>query len=195
MVRRNEPCPCGSGKKYKKCHGNEQTADLQEMVEAELAVISRRFIDEGMQNRHVVEMIRRDKRWFRALEGMFPPDLISDLSFESYAYIENRALWTEFVEQELKKSHRSQVKEVLEAWLHPFWILAKVEDQDVDGLKVKNGRSGEIYTIEAPEKQVEGEWLFGIVFHNPEAKKPPAANERVNVYSRETQREYGTDLF
>ena len=22
-VGRNEPCPCGSGKKYKKCHGTE----------------------------------------------------------------------------------------------------------------------------------------------------------------------------
>ena len=21
MVQRNDPCPCGSGKKYKKCHG------------------------------------------------------------------------------------------------------------------------------------------------------------------------------
>ncbi|MDP2883541.1 MAG: SEC-C metal-binding domain-containing protein [Ignavibacteria bacterium] len=20
-IRRNDPCPCGSGKKYKKCHG------------------------------------------------------------------------------------------------------------------------------------------------------------------------------
>jgi preprotein translocase subunit SecA len=25
-VGRNDPCPCGSGKKYKKCHGAEQTA-------------------------------------------------------------------------------------------------------------------------------------------------------------------------
>jgi preprotein translocase subunit SecA len=26
-VGRNDPCPCGSGKKYKKCHGvNEATA-------------------------------------------------------------------------------------------------------------------------------------------------------------------------
>jgi preprotein translocase subunit SecA len=23
-VGRNDPCPCGSGKKYKKCHGAEQ---------------------------------------------------------------------------------------------------------------------------------------------------------------------------
>ncbi|MFD1031891.1 YecA family protein [Metaplanococcus flavidus] len=171
MVGRNDPCPCGSGKKYKKCHGNEQTANLQEMVETELALIRRRFIDEGMRNRHVVEMMRRDREWFSALEGMFPPDLIIDLSFESYAYVENRKLWTAFVKQELKKSHRPQVTEVLEAWLHPFWILAKVEDQAAELLTVKNERSGEIYTIEAPEKQVEGEWLFGIVFQNPKAKE------------------------
>jgi preprotein translocase subunit SecA len=23
-VGRNDPCPCGSGKKYKKCHGKEK---------------------------------------------------------------------------------------------------------------------------------------------------------------------------
>jgi len=23
-VGRNDPCPCGSGKKYKKCHGTEK---------------------------------------------------------------------------------------------------------------------------------------------------------------------------
>ena len=25
-VGRNEPCPCGSGKKYKKCHGASEAA-------------------------------------------------------------------------------------------------------------------------------------------------------------------------
>jgi preprotein translocase subunit SecA len=24
-VGRNDPCPCGSGKKYKKCHGSEES--------------------------------------------------------------------------------------------------------------------------------------------------------------------------
>jgi len=24
-ISRNAPCPCGSGKKYKRCHGNEKT--------------------------------------------------------------------------------------------------------------------------------------------------------------------------
>ncbi len=28
-VGRNEPCPCGSGKKYKRCHGNEPSVSTQ----------------------------------------------------------------------------------------------------------------------------------------------------------------------
>lgn len=105
------------------------------------------------------------------MEGIFPPDLVSDLSFESYAYVENRELWTKFVRQELKKSHRTQVTEVLEAWLHPFWIMAKVVHQASDLLTVEDELSGIVYTIEAPDKRVEGDWLFGIVFRNPEAKE------------------------
>jgi preprotein translocase subunit SecA len=26
-VGRNDPCPCGSGKKYKNCHGKEQAGE------------------------------------------------------------------------------------------------------------------------------------------------------------------------
>ena len=29
-VGRNDPCPCGSGKKYKKCHGKDEEAAAQE---------------------------------------------------------------------------------------------------------------------------------------------------------------------
>ena len=29
-VGRNEPCPCGSGKKYKKCHGKDEEAAASE---------------------------------------------------------------------------------------------------------------------------------------------------------------------
>ncbi len=32
QVGRNDPCPCGSGKKYKKCHESEGTAYLQKLA-------------------------------------------------------------------------------------------------------------------------------------------------------------------
>jgi hypothetical protein len=31
-VRRNQPCPCGSGKKYKDCHEKEGEAYLQQLA-------------------------------------------------------------------------------------------------------------------------------------------------------------------
>jgi hypothetical protein len=31
-VRRNEPCPCGSGRKYKECHESEGTAFLEKLA-------------------------------------------------------------------------------------------------------------------------------------------------------------------
>jgi hypothetical protein len=30
-VGRNDPCPCGSGKKYKKCHGKDEEAAREEI--------------------------------------------------------------------------------------------------------------------------------------------------------------------
>lgn len=33
--RRNEPCPCGSGKKYKDCHLRDGEAFLQKLARAE----------------------------------------------------------------------------------------------------------------------------------------------------------------
>ncbi|AQU80204.1 YecA family protein [Planococcus faecalis] len=169
MSGRNDACPCGSGKKYKKCHGQEQTLDLKELTERELAVINRRFIDEGMNITHVEEMIQRDKQWFTALEAIFPPYLISDLSFESYAYIENRDVWVAFVKRELKNSHRTGVTRVLEAWLHPLWILAEVLREKDGVLEVKDEMSGIVYTIKSEANSKEGDWLFGIAFYNSDA--------------------------
>ena len=47
MVGRNDPCPCESGKKYKKCCGREETVDLQQVIDTELDGIMAGFAEEG----------------------------------------------------------------------------------------------------------------------------------------------------
>lgn len=157
MVGRNDPCPCGSGKKYKKCHGKEQTLDLREVVEHETAIIRRRFIDDGMKIRHIQELDKRAGKWFPALKGIFPPHTIDALLFDTYAYIENQELWTAFVKHELTKSHRPQITKMLEAWLHPFWLLARAVSQDGEVLTVEDELSGKVYTTEPMEGLTEGD--------------------------------------
>lgn len=49
MVGRNDPCPCGSGKKYKKCCGREETVDLQQVVDAELESVLVDFAEQGLE--------------------------------------------------------------------------------------------------------------------------------------------------
>ena len=35
-VSRNEPCPCGSGKKYKKCCGSKDTVLITDVIDHEV---------------------------------------------------------------------------------------------------------------------------------------------------------------
>ena len=47
MVGRNDPCPCGSGKKYKKCHGKQQTVSINDLVNEELFQVRQQFFSEN----------------------------------------------------------------------------------------------------------------------------------------------------
>jgi hypothetical protein len=60
-VGRNEPCPCGSGKKYKGCHADEGEAFLQKLARQE-------------EKQRLDEELRRSgapwyERWFRKAFG------------------------------------------------------------------------------------------------------------------------------
>ena len=51
-VGRNEPCPCGSGKKYKECHEREGSAYLEKLAEerarAEARERRKRLVEQGV---------------------------------------------------------------------------------------------------------------------------------------------------
>jgi hypothetical protein len=70
-VGRNDPCPCGSGKKYKRCHGNPVTPpatfsvhegplpeELQKVMEGERAAEMQRQQQQGLGNPIISEMFQ-----------------------------------------------------------------------------------------------------------------------------------------
>ena len=61
QIGRNEPCPCGSGKKYKDCHAAKGDAYLQELAEqkarAERKALNAQLKAEGVP-------------WFKRLLGL-----------------------------------------------------------------------------------------------------------------------------
>lgn len=61
-VGRNEPCPCGSGKKYKQCHFAEGEAFLQKLA----------YEKEKMEHR---EMLRKEGvPWYKRLISRLSED-------------------------------------------------------------------------------------------------------------------------
>lgn len=64
----NDPCPCGSGKKFKQCHGREMLANLQARQESEKEKKARR--DERRKEHQAEKEAQRAERQARKAERM-----------------------------------------------------------------------------------------------------------------------------
>ncbi|WP_206601407.1 YecA family protein [Indiicoccus explosivorum] len=165
MTGRNDPCPCGSGQKYKKCCGKPK--EIEELIDEELERVMQGAITESIGHREHEEISQRIDQWQNELEGLFDEDLIETLAFETYMYIEKQELWRRFLIRQLNKTERPQVKEVLLAWQRPFIVLGEVQNVADDRLLLKDEMTGKEFSIDAQGYRGTGGWLFGIVFQDP----------------------------
>ena len=163
MVGRNDPCICGSGKKYKKCCGKSQVADIKTLVDEELGRVMAGFAREGLGRREYGEIETRFRTWISALRDTLDAATIETVAFETYVYVERKDLWVEYLNREMGKNHREQVKEVLQSWKNPFWLMGEVIDRKDGFIYLKDGLSGGTYMISGQETPMIGDCLFGVV--------------------------------
>ena len=71
MVGRNDPCPCGSGKKYKKCCESKKTVSIEEVQAEELERILQTFYEEYPERRNINEYLNLVKEWSEPLKSLF----------------------------------------------------------------------------------------------------------------------------
>lgn len=169
MVGRNDSCPCGSGKKYKKCHGKEQVVDMHALIDAEIKQVMEGFLEEGLEPKDFHEVHTRVKRWHAVLSPLFERNLIESAAFESFLYIERKEIWQHYLDRQLKKQKRGQVLDVLKAYREPFFLLAEVAGQKGKDLTVIDKVSGKTHRLQADKRYPIGDWVFGIVMEEPRA--------------------------
>jgi hypothetical protein len=63
-IGRNDPCPCGSGKKYKKCHG-DANYNAQEKVQPKTSPVARNLMERSIVLLYAVAEVFGLKRGFR----------------------------------------------------------------------------------------------------------------------------------
>ncbi|MFB4160899.1 YecA family protein [Geomicrobium sp. JSM 1781026] len=118
-VGRNEPCPCGSGKKYKKCHGKEPAMPIAQTVNENLKSLQEEFLQQTMK--------KDAKRIDRVIRSVYDLDKL-DRQGRDFAYFfsglwvitkhpfEGHTMMERFVKHKQKSIWRPSVEESFKRW-------------------------------------------------------------------------------
>ncbi|MEH7414370.1 SEC-C metal-binding domain-containing protein [Neobacillus drentensis] len=218
-INRNEPCPCGSGKKYKKCCGANDAISITEVLIDEIEDLQKQFLQftyyhfgheiaeefelheqmldiETEQEREFFEMIHTV--WFSLFEELDDGETIIE----------------KFIHAEAGKMKRPKLRHILQTWTDARIIAGKVLSVDHNTLTVEDGFTSEqlnaINLTDAIQVK-EGTFFTGILlpfehqyvfFPAPielEGLKPELAFSYIEDCSFEeeydTPQEYLTDFF
>ena len=157
IVGRNDFCPCGSGKKYKKCCGKNNVISMDLLIEKELNEIQVDLFHFSMANYQEV-MTDYFAEWY--LENPIPEEAMELYHFFACTWfitsveIEGKTIMAEYVDRKLKKVTRQRMKDILPTWKNArpsvFEILQQEENQLIT---VRDIFSGEIQKAKALEEE------------------------------------------
>lgn len=171
MTGRNEPCPCGSGKKYKKCCGKVGDDLLSSVVNEELDRILIRFFDTYPTGASRESMMHLMRQWAETLRGSWEPAHIEEAASEFYLFIEDNSQWQEYVRKQRADAARGTVQDVLGKWEEPFMLLGEITAAKPNTLEVTELVTGDVMELVRIEGMPadEGTLLFGVVL--PDARR------------------------
>lgn len=146
---RNEPCACGSGKKYKKCCVNKEVVSQDHLVDDELDQVIQQHADKILQaTAHIDEINRLTLEWKERLEPFTEVDDIEELVTEYYLFITQRKLWQQHIQQTLDDTLRSQTRAVLQDWQQPHVLLGKIIKEDKGYYTIEEVFGNQTYRID-----------------------------------------------
>ncbi|MBW3110843.1 SEC-C domain-containing protein [Bacillus sp. MCCB 382] len=174
-VGRNEPCPCGSGKKYKKCC--ENVVNIDTLVNQELDVLQAQLYD-FIATAQSAEMEESYHHYLSKMDLMQADPDIYEMAFVSwYGATQKDAdgvrLIERFVDKQLNTVTRPQTAEVLESWKNIRVTAGTVEKLNDNTLRVEEAISGDTLVVtEKFGKLDENSFFLGLLLPNGEKYLP-----------------------
>lgn len=165
MVKRNDPCPCGSGKKYKRCCGSPGTDLMDMIVNEELDRVLTKYFETYPLPQDKEAMLRLMRKWMNQLSDSWDKEHIEEASSEYYLFIENTSNWQTYLQQERQLTERTAVLNVLKEWEEPILLLGEVVKIDEQFLYIEALFSPKTFKMGRNEQMPAdvGTLLFGIV--------------------------------
>ncbi|WP_432355682.1 YecA family protein [Sporosarcina sp. A2] len=136
MIGRNDPCPCGSGKKYKKCCESKEQLTMEVVQAEELERILQSFYDEYPKQKDFDSYRAFASQWKLPLSKFYMEEMVEAIALDEFFFQERTDIWEGFVQKQLKKLVRPSVIKVLESWSIPQTLLGQVVSSESSYLTV-----------------------------------------------------------
>ena len=174
-IGRNDPCPCGSGKKYKKCCGGSSVISIQHIVNQEIIQLQNEIIEFAINqySDEIYSFVEEN------LEEIMIPDDIEDfyllmgynLTIFTLPVEGEKTPFELFIEQNLRHIKRPKLKEILPSWVGVTPSVTEIKTVDGPNLVVEDVLTKETKNVIILDKEnigeeiqlKEGTLLFGFL--------------------------------
>lgn len=147
MIGRNDPCYCGSGKKYKKCCEGKQQATTETVFYEEVENILQTFYSTYPERKDIKGYLEIVQAWMPKLEGNLQRELVEAVALDEYFFHHRLDIWEGYLKRVSKKLVRPQTIELLKKWEKPFMFIGSVTEVEERYFKAVSTLTGDTYMI------------------------------------------------
>lgn len=147
MVGRNDPCPCGSGKKYKKCCESKEAISIEEVQTDELERVLQTFYDEYPEKKDVSEFAELVKTWKKPLQQYLDEEMIEAIVLDEFFFHHKPEIWAGYLEKQQKKIVRPSTLKAVSEWNEPRAFVGEVVAVDEGHMTVTHILTKEIIRL------------------------------------------------
>ncbi|MEG0260892.1 MAG: SEC-C metal-binding domain-containing protein [Lysinibacillus sp.] len=162
MIGRNDPCLCGSGKKYKKCCAGKQQISVETVSIDELERVLETFYNEYPERKDIQAYVDHVKAWQAKLDNFLQRELIEAIALDDFFFQQQPSIWTNYIIKAKKKVVRPSTLKVLENWVQPKLFIGTVTVVEENYFQATHVLTGEsIYIRRENDKPIpEGMHVF-----------------------------------
>lgn len=143
LVKRNDPCPCGSGKKYKKCCEHKTAVKVEDMFFEELDRTLQLFFDDYPTRAEAPAYNELADTWLKALPTLHP-QLVQALALEHFFFMQKPEMWQGYIKKVHKQTLRPVSQQVYDSWTCPRLFYGEIIDVSSPlYIKVRHAKTGE----------------------------------------------------
>jgi tetratricopeptide (TPR) repeat protein len=170
-VGRNDPCPCGSGKKYKKCCGVNEVISLTQVLESDIDDLEKQLLHFALRNygnqiEESFENFQQDYDLNNDDEVKFF-EFVHTIWFTLFAKTDQGGtILDQFIASELRKIKRPKLKQVVQSWKDArvfFGTIISIDDNNYIIEDLFSNDRFEAVVVTNLEKQYEQNGFFAAI--------------------------------